>query len=340
MLIEYMTEVLIVSFIPNLWNSHRATESARSLWGLTCRLQSSLKNTKKHVWLTKREKFHTALVFKQMQDVCVWCAAATHREQLEEGVLENLPLLVLIGNHGNVDFAEILREEEDQTHRAVRKKKKAHKKKKSRDATKHFGQTLHRPVILSLFWPCGWIYIFFTSSHISICTPAACRPHLSSSGGLFGMCVYNYITISHKISSQLVRLRFFLLLFLSIWLNCFYNSKRFDRPGRDWIPRFPLCRALQPRKLMTRDLSASHDHRQDCGQRETGGVVSPTTQTYWVSFCVNFCSIRTKNWRQDAKKTCKENKVTLPPPILRVWPISYHNIVLFFLSFVFFFFFS
>lgn len=146
------------------------------------------------------------------------------------------------------------------------KKKKA--PKKSKDATKHFGQTLHRPIILSFFWPCGWIYVFFTSSHVSICTPAACRPHVSSSGGLFGMCVYNYITISHKMSSQSVRLRFFLLLFLLIWLNRFCNSKRFDRPGRDRIPRFPLCRALQPRKLMT----WSHDPRRS-DTRKTDRIV-------------------------------------------------------------------
>lgn len=44
---------------------------------------------------------------------------ATHREELEERILENLPLLVLVSNHGNIDFAEILREEQDQTHRAV-----------------------------------------------------------------------------------------------------------------------------------------------------------------------------------------------------------------------------
>lgn len=45
----------------------------------------------------------------------------THREELEEGILENLPLLILVSNHWNIDFAEILREQEDQTDRAVGK---------------------------------------------------------------------------------------------------------------------------------------------------------------------------------------------------------------------------
>lgn len=49
---------------------------------------------------------------------------ATHREELEEGILENLPLLVLVGDHGNVDFAQILREEEDQAHGAVEGKER------------------------------------------------------------------------------------------------------------------------------------------------------------------------------------------------------------------------
>lgn len=216
MLIESITEVLIVSFILNLRNSHGATESARSCWGLTCRLQSSLKNTKKHVWLTKREKFHTALVFKQMQDVRVWCAAATHREQLEQGVLENLPLLVLIGDHGNVDFAEILREEEDQTHRAVKKNQKTRQ------------NTLVRLCIAPLFFHFFDLVVEFTYfSQVRTYQYAPLQPAGPTClpAEVFLECVsqivYNYITISHKMSSQSVRLRFFLLLFLSIWLNCF-----------------------------------------------------------------------------------------------------------------------
>lgn len=39
----------------------------------------------------------------------------TYREELEERVLENLPLFVLIGNQRDVHFAEILREQEDET---------------------------------------------------------------------------------------------------------------------------------------------------------------------------------------------------------------------------------
>lgn len=50
-------------------------------------------------------------------------AVATHREELEEGILEHLPLLVLIGNHWNVNFAEVLGEQEDQADRAVGKTK-------------------------------------------------------------------------------------------------------------------------------------------------------------------------------------------------------------------------
>lgn len=46
---------------------------------------------------------------------------ATHREELEERILENLPLLVLIGNQWNINFAQVLREQEDQTDRAVGK---------------------------------------------------------------------------------------------------------------------------------------------------------------------------------------------------------------------------
>lgn len=46
---------------------------------------------------------------------------ATHREELEEGILEHLPLLVLIRNHWNVNFAQILGEQEDQADRAVGK---------------------------------------------------------------------------------------------------------------------------------------------------------------------------------------------------------------------------
>lgn len=38
-----------------------------------------------------------------------------YREEFKEGVLENLPLFVLIGNHWDVHFAEILREQEDET---------------------------------------------------------------------------------------------------------------------------------------------------------------------------------------------------------------------------------
>lgn len=39
---------------------------------------------------------------------------ATYREEFEEGILENLPLFILVGNHWDVDFAEILREQEDE----------------------------------------------------------------------------------------------------------------------------------------------------------------------------------------------------------------------------------
>lgn len=39
----------------------------------------------------------------------------TYREELEERVLENLPLFVLISDQRDVHFAEILREEEDET---------------------------------------------------------------------------------------------------------------------------------------------------------------------------------------------------------------------------------
>lgn len=53
----------------------------------------------------------------------IWITLATHREELEERILENLPLLILVSDHWNIDFAEILREQEDQTDRAVGKQK-------------------------------------------------------------------------------------------------------------------------------------------------------------------------------------------------------------------------
>lgn len=40
---------------------------------------------------------------------------ATYREELEERVLENLPLFVLVGDQRDVHFAEVLREQEDET---------------------------------------------------------------------------------------------------------------------------------------------------------------------------------------------------------------------------------
>lgn len=39
----------------------------------------------------------------------------TYREEFEERVLENLPLFFLIGDQRDVHFAEILREQEDET---------------------------------------------------------------------------------------------------------------------------------------------------------------------------------------------------------------------------------
>ena len=49
----------------------------------------------------------------------VMYAGDTHGEQFEEGILKDCPLLVLVGNHGNVDLAQILREQKNQTHRSV-----------------------------------------------------------------------------------------------------------------------------------------------------------------------------------------------------------------------------
>lgn len=49
----------------------------------------------------------------------------TYREEFEEWVLENLPLFVLVGNHWDVDFAEVLREQEDETDGAEEKRKAA-----------------------------------------------------------------------------------------------------------------------------------------------------------------------------------------------------------------------
>lgn len=317
MLLESIAEVLIVSFILNLRNSHRATESARSCWGLTCRLQSSLKNTKKHVWLTKREKFHTALVFKQMQDVRVWCAAATHREQLEERILENLPLLVLIGDHGNVDFAEILREEEDQTHRAVRGK--STKKIKRRDktlwsdsASPHYSFTF-----LTLWLN---LRIFHKFAHINMHPCSLQAPLVFQRRSFWNVCRKLYIIISPSLTkcqvNRCVYVFFFFFSCQSDWIVS--NSKRFDRPGRDWIPRFPLWRALQPRKFIT----WSHDPRRS-DTRKTDRIVDRERRVKLVARLLKPIGIRFvlilqhshKELTTGCKKTCKENKVTLPPPI-------------------------
>lgn len=51
----------------------------------------------------------------------IWIMLTTYREQLEEWILENLPLLILVSNHWHIHFAEILREQQDQTDRAVGK---------------------------------------------------------------------------------------------------------------------------------------------------------------------------------------------------------------------------
>lgn len=50
-----------------------------------------------------------------------WLMSETHREQLEKWILENLPLLILVSNHRNIDFTEILGEQENQTDRAMGK---------------------------------------------------------------------------------------------------------------------------------------------------------------------------------------------------------------------------
>lgn len=47
----------------------------------------------------------------------------THREELEKWILENLPLLILVSNHRNIDFTEILGEQQNQTDRAMGKHK-------------------------------------------------------------------------------------------------------------------------------------------------------------------------------------------------------------------------
>lgn len=48
---------------------------------------------------------------------------ATHREELEKWILENLPLLILVSNHWNIDFTEILGEQENQADCAMGKQK-------------------------------------------------------------------------------------------------------------------------------------------------------------------------------------------------------------------------
>lgn len=36
---------------------------------------------------------------------------ATHGKELEERILEDRPLLILVSNHWNINFAEVLREQ-------------------------------------------------------------------------------------------------------------------------------------------------------------------------------------------------------------------------------------
>lgn len=49
----------------------------------------------------------------------------TYREEFEERILENLPLFILVGDHWDVNFAEVLREQEDETDGAEEKRRGA-----------------------------------------------------------------------------------------------------------------------------------------------------------------------------------------------------------------------
>lgn len=61
-------------------------------------------------------------LIKEIKEHPMWTRLATHREELEERILENPPLLILVGNHWNINFAQVLREQEDETNCAVGKK--------------------------------------------------------------------------------------------------------------------------------------------------------------------------------------------------------------------------
>ena len=61
-------------------------------------------------------------LIKETKEQPTWTKLATHREELEERILENPPFLILVGNHWNINFAQVLREQEDETNCAVGKK--------------------------------------------------------------------------------------------------------------------------------------------------------------------------------------------------------------------------
>lgn len=225
-------------------------------------------------------------------------------------------------------------------------KKKAQKKIKRRDktlwpdsASPHYSFTF-----LTLWLN---LRIFHKFVHINMHPCSLQAPLVFQRRSFWNVCCKLYIIISpslsHKMSSQSVRLRFFLLLFLSIWLNCFkFKEIWSSRTGlNSQIPIMPCAAAEEIYNMITWSPAEWYpEDRQDCRRRETGGVVSPTTQTYWDSFCVNFAAFAQ---RADAKKHVKKTKLRCLLPSDensdRVWPISYHNIVPFFFSFVFFFFF-
>lgn len=80
-------------------------------WKMVSRKQSSqAPHMPKRAWW-KRAR-HVCRILKN-EPMLRW--TATYREEFEERILENLPLFILVGNHWDVDFAEILREQEDET---------------------------------------------------------------------------------------------------------------------------------------------------------------------------------------------------------------------------------
>lgn len=87
----------------------------------------------------------------------------TYREEFEERILENLPLFILVGNHWDVNFAEVLREQEDETDGAEEKRKGV--KPAAMIKSRHFKDLLRSALrLLCDFYDGGTLFTSETSA--------------------------------------------------------------------------------------------------------------------------------------------------------------------------------